>query len=296
MLHSSKSKRVLRRRWGTFSAIGSSLLLSACAAGSGDITTGSLAPPVEPTTALGQSSTTGTSSGSTAVSATNLAAIGQSSGAQTSPAAAAPGSTSDVIAKARQLRLSGQKAKALETLDAAEGSETTESLVKERGMLALELGKLEKAEKLLTRARDDFAPDWRVHSALGATLSARGNQQAAQIEFSKALGLAPDHPSVLNNLALSYALDGNHDQAETLLRRAAAQDKGQVRTKQNLALILGLNGNIKEATKVSKLVLPESKAQSNAAFFANRQKKSVKVSKAENKPVAAIQSARATTQ
>ncbi|MCH9715917.1 MAG: tetratricopeptide repeat protein, partial [Gammaproteobacteria bacterium] len=92
-------------------------------------------------------------------------------------------------------------------------------------------GQLAKAEKLLTRARDDHAPDWRVHSALGATLSARGNQQAAQIELSKALKLAPDHPSILNNLALSYALDGNHDQAETLLRRAAHDGKSKTKTK-----------------------------------------------------------------
>lgn len=272
----------MRRGCASSALVGTTVLVSACASGSGDLATASLAPPPETATTLGQRTTDH-------VSRSKLANIG------TSPKAAAGGSENAVLEEARQLRLAGKKAKALKTLDEADNSETIPALVKQRGMLALELGQLAKAEKLLTRARDDSEPDWRVHSALGATLSARGNQQAAQLELSKALKLAPDHPSILNNLALSYALDGNHTQAETLLRRAAHDDQSKVKTKQNLALILGLNGDVKEAQRVSSLVLPRDKTEANVAYFASRKMKPAKVSKAAPTHTSPTQTARAET-
>jgi Flp pilus assembly protein TadD len=80
-------------------------------------------------------------------------------------------------------------------------------------------------------------------------LASRGKQAEAQAQFAKALALAPDHPSVLNNLALSYALDGKTAEAEKLLRKATAlkvMTDGN-RLEQNLALVLGLSGKYAEA-------------------------------------------------
>lgn len=268
----------MSRQFGTSSVLfGTALLVTACA-GSGELTTASIGTPSSNGTAMGQRMMDDQNGAS--VQKTSLGEVPSSSPNQ-SPAEKTAGTASvDPAQQARQLRLAGNKTKALKVLDDAKDSETNPRLVKERGMLALDLGQLEKAERLLTRARDDFEPDWRVHSALGATYSARGNQQAAQVEFSKALKLAPDHPSVLNNLALSYALDGNHDQAEQMLRRAASLNSEDVKTKQNLALILGLHGNVQEAQRVSRLVMPAEKADANAAYFSARKTKSATVSKA----------------
>ena len=112
----------------------------------------------------------------------------------------------------------------------------------ERGLLALELGDAARAEKLLRQAHDPKAPDWRLHSALGAALASRGKQQEAQVQFAKALALAPDQPSVLNNLALSYALDGKAAEAEQLLRKAQRSAGRTPQMQENLALVLGLRG------------------------------------------------------
>jgi len=284
-------RAVVRRSCTSSALVGTTIIVSACA-GSGGLTTASLAPSPEPATTLGQRTTDH-------VSTSHLASIAKTPG-QTAASGATNGATAGdselaTLKKAHQLRLAGKKAKALKTLDEAENSETSPTLVKQRGMLALELGQLAKAEKLLTRARDDFDADWRVHSALGATMSSRGNQQAAQLELSKALKLSPDHPSILNNLALSYALDGNHDQAEKLLRRAAHDANSKTKTKQNLALILGLNGDVKEAKRMSSLVLPSDKANANVAYFASRKLKPSKVSKAAPRPTSVTQTARADT-
>lgn len=274
---------------------GIAALTSACSATPGDFETAALAPPATTGTTLGQRTLE-----TDAARPIRLSAAPTSGSAPSAAAAqvgnAAPAAHTGLTgprAKAQNLRLAGQKAKALRTLDRAANADTDVDLLKERGMLALELGQLEKAQTLLKKARDGGDPDWRVLSALGAAYSARGNQQAAQIEFSKALKLAPDHPSILNNLALSYALDGNHDQAETLLRKVATTGKNRAKTSQNLALILGLNGKISEATKVSQSVLPAQKAQANAAFFASRQSqaKPVRVSKAATATSAPVRSA-----
>jgi Flp pilus assembly protein TadD len=176
------------------------------------------------------------------------------------------------LAYARALRAGGAKAEALTVLDAAGKAKPDERRIAlERGLLALELGETGKAETLLRRAHDPKAPDWRLHSALGAALASRGKQQEAQVQFAKALALAPEHPTILNNLALSYALDGKAEKAEKLLRRVQRstprdpQDAGKVA--QNLALVLGLRGKYEEARTLAQSTLPAAKAGDNVAYL-----------------------------
>ena len=177
-----------------------------------------------------------------------------------SPAAA------NAIRQARALRTSGKKREALDLLDKTGGSDKDPALIGERGLLALELGQVDKAVDLLARSQNSARPDWRMQSAYGAALSAAGRQKEAQAEFSKALAAAPGQPSILNNLALSYALEGRHEDAEKTLRQASAQS-GDPQARQNLALILGLNGKTGEARAITESVLPADKAKDNLAYF-----------------------------
>ena len=62
------------------------------------------------------------------------------------------------------------------------------------------------------------------------------------MELAKALALAPDQPGVLNNLALSYALDGKAAEAEKPLRKAQRSRGRTPQVQENLALVLGLRG------------------------------------------------------
>ena len=173
-----------------------------------------------------------------------------------------PRTRTAALAHARELRASNAKPEALAVLDRAAAAKPGDRRLQlERGLLALELGDAAKAEKLLRQAHDPKAPDWRLHSALGAALASRGKQQEAQVELAKALALAPDQPSVLNNLALSYALDGKVARS----RAAAAQGRSAApaRTPQmqeNLALVLGLRGSYDEARSAGQAALPPAKA------------------------------------
>ena len=128
-------------------------------------------------------------------------------------------------------------------------------------------GQTTKAEKLLRQAHDANAPDWRLHSALGAALASGGRQPEAQAQFAKALALAPDHPTVLNNLALSYALDGKAAEAKRLLRTAKPGPAETPQVKQNLALVVGLRGRYEEARGLGETALPPPKAGDNVAYL-----------------------------
>lgn len=193
---------------------------------------------------------------------------GRTASAETSPSRAPKPAAAAAIADARKHRLTGDKLKALQLLDAAALQDAKDKdLMTERGLVALEVGKVKQAENLLRTAFDPTAPDWRLHSGLGAALAAQGKHPEAQLQFAKALELAPDHPSVLNNLALSYALDGKHDEAERLLKRVTAATGAEPKAQQNLALIMGLKGNVGEAKRLSEAVLPADTARFNVSYL-----------------------------
>jgi Flp pilus assembly protein TadD len=99
------------------------------------------------------------------------------------------------IRKARDLRTAGKKSEALELLDKSAGADKDRALIGERGLLALELGQIDKSVALLAPAQNPAKPDWRMQSAYGAALSAAGRQKEAQDQFSKALAAAPGQPS-----------------------------------------------------------------------------------------------------
>lgn len=144
------------------------------------------------------------------------------------------------LAAARILRRQGDKPGALALLDASAAVAPNDArLLRDRGLLALELGALPLARDHLRKAVANGSRDWQTHSALGTALAAGGDQKAAQRQFDEALKQAPDNAIVLNNLALSMALEGRRVEAEQMLRRAAGSrsKSGDARVAQNLALV-----------------------------------------------------------
>ncbi|HWV83368.1 MAG TPA: tetratricopeptide repeat protein [Hyphomicrobiaceae bacterium] len=144
-----------------------------------------------------------------------------------------------VISAARIMRQQGDKAGALALLDtSAPVAPNDARLLRDRGLLALELGAIARARDHLKKAVANGSRDWQTRSALGTALAAAGDQKGAQREFAEALGQAPGNPVVLNNLALSMALEGRRSEAEQMLRQAAGQKKGSdARVAHNLALV-----------------------------------------------------------
>lgn len=179
-----------------------------------------------------------------------------------------PANEKAALSFARNLRFVNEKKKAFAVLQRASmangGSRTIAS---EYGRLALELGQVKLAQKMLERAHDPAKPDWRILSAQGAAMARLGDHKGAQDRFQRALALKPGHPSILNNLAMSHALDGNAIEAEKLLRKASIHSGDKSRVKQNLALVLGLQGKFNEAEDTIGNELAREKVLANVAYL-----------------------------
>ena len=94
-----------------------------------------------------------------------------------------------------------------------------------------------------------------------------GQHEEARHYYASALKLAPDAPSVLSNLGLSYALSKDLVHAEESLRRAAALPGADARVHQNLALVVGLQGRFEEAERMTQTDLPAEQAADNANYL-----------------------------
>lgn len=137
------------------------------------------------------------------------------------------------------------------------------------GKTLANVGRLKEAAEVLPRAHTPDRPDWSVLSAQGSVADQLGDHAAAQGYYQAALKIAPDSPTTLSNLGLSYALDKRLPEAEATLRRAAALPETTARVRQNLAFVLALQGKDAEAETVARADLsPDDAAQSVAAVKA----------------------------
>ncbi len=192
-----------------------------------------------------------------------------------------PRKLDNVLSYAKNLKAMGQKSQALAVLQNASMYHASDKqLASEYGRLALDLDQVSLAKQLLAAADDPVAPDWRVILARGTVLAKEGRYKEAIEFYERARAIAPDHPSVLNNLALAYTMSGEPARAETLLRTAAAAEGASSKVRQNLALVLGLQGKYDEATKVASADLAQDSAKANADLLR-------KIVKAEPKAIPA---------
>ena len=176
--------------------------------------------------------------------------------------AANPQDLEAALSFARNLKAMGEKKRALAVLQQASVYHgNSHQLAGEYGRLALEFDQISLADRLLAAADDPTRPDWRIVSARGTVLAKQGKFADAIPYFERARSLSNDQPSVMSNLALAHAMNGDPHKAESLLRRAAATGSSQ-KIRQNLALVLGLQGKYDEAKLLaSQDVSPETAAE-----------------------------------
>jgi Flp pilus assembly protein TadD len=169
---------------------------------------------------------------------------------------------------AQALRANGQPAQAVAVLqEAMLRAPRDPSVAAAYGKALAANGDFDQALKVIHQANSPTNPDWRLLSAEGAINDQVGNWAAARAAYSTALRIAPDEPSVLNNLGLSYLLTNNLPQAEATLRKAAASPRADSRIRQNLALSLGLQGKFAEAEQVARAELSPEQADANVAYL-----------------------------
>jgi Flp pilus assembly protein TadD len=182
-------------------------------------------------------------------------------------AEAEPRDVRRTVAAARELKSEGRMLEALQLVERSLAVNAKDPLIiREAGLLALDVGQSAKAEKLLRKAIELGSTEWQTRSGFGVALASQGKHSEAQLQLARALEEMPDHPAILNNLALSYVLDNKPAEAEKVLRIAAAKKTAPRHVQHNLALVLGVRGKIAEAEQVATAASLPAKATANATY------------------------------
>jgi len=179
-----------------------------------------------------------------------------------------PSNTEVALRYAQALRNTGQRAQAVAILEELSiKNPSNKAVLGEYGRALADDGDYEQALEVFDRAHTPDQPDWHILSAQGAVLDQLGRHDEAQRHYLTALKIAPNEPTVLSNLGLSYALSKDLKDAEATLRRAAVHQPVDPRVRQNLALVVGLQGRFAEAEQIARADLPPEQAAANVAYL-----------------------------
>ena len=169
---------------------------------------------------------------------------------------------------AKALRATGQRSQAVAVLEQATiAHPDNKALLAGYGRALADNGNFQQAFDTLGRAHSPDDPDWRILSVQGAVLDQLGRYDEARNYYASALKIAPDDPSVLSNLGLSYMLSKDLPKAEETLRRAYGRTGASPRVRQNLALVVGLQGRLAEAEGILKADQPAEEVTANVAYL-----------------------------
>jgi Flp pilus assembly protein TadD len=167
---------------------------------------------------------------------------------------------------ARALRATGERSQAVAVLEQATlANPGNKTLLADYGRALADNGNFQMALDVLSQAHSPEDPDWRILSVQGAALDQLGRYEEARQYYGSALKIAPDEPSVLSNLGLSYLLSKDLPHAEEALRHAYDHADKDPRVRMNLAVVLGLEGRLAEAESLAKADLPVDQATANVA-------------------------------
>jgi Flp pilus assembly protein TadD len=172
------------------------------------------------------------------------------------------------LAYGKALRAEGQRDQAVAVLEKASiANPGNRALLAGYGRALADNGDFQQAFDVLSRAHSPDNPDWRILSAQGAVLDQLGRYDEARQYYESAMKIAPDEPSVLSNLGLSYLLSKDLPKAEETLRRANSRPDADPRVRINLAFVVGLEGRVAEAESIVKAGRPPEEAAANVAYL-----------------------------
>lgn len=181
-----------------------------------------------------------------------------------------PADISTGLAYANALESTGQNEKQLEVYRRLAAANPGNSKISGLyGKKLITAGRSREAAPVLELAASDPGADWRIRSALGTAYDQQGLYPRAREQYQTILAADPGNLTVLNNLGMSYALEGNLKQAEATLRKADAlpRSKSEPRIRQNLALVVGLQGRFDEASTLASQDLPQEQVKANMAYL-----------------------------
>ncbi len=119
----------------------------------------------------------------------------------------------------------------------------------------------------LTELSKQDPKNYRIYNMLGLAHDLMGEQEEAQMNYGKGLQLAKDNISLLNNLALSFAFEGQYAPAIKLLSKAINLDYKVTKAQQNLVLVYILSGEEEAGRKIGESIMTAEEMENNVSHY-----------------------------
>lgn len=107
----------------------------------------------------------------------------------------------------------------------------------------------------------------KIYNMLGLSHDLMGNQEEAQMSYGKGLTYAKDNISLLNNLALSFAFEGQYAPSIKLLGKAIGLDYTVIKAQQNLVLVYVLSGEEDAGRKIGGSIMTAAEMETNIRYY-----------------------------
>jgi Flp pilus assembly protein TadD len=141
-----------------------------------------------------------------------------------------------------------------------------------KALVMLGLGEYEAAGEALTKVYEKDKTRWRSINGLAILLVQRNMPKDAIAYFKEALKQSKNSVAVMNNLGLTYAIDGDYGNARRTFERAIARTDAKSPMRRNLelnlALVMGINGDMEMAEKLLTDNLPPAAVSNNLGLYA----------------------------
>jgi len=120
------------------------------------------------------------------------------------------------------------------------------------GQLLLSANKAGEAIPYLKDLLPGAGDNHTVYNSLGLAYDLNGQHEQAQLSYGQGLNKVPDNISLLNNLALSLAIEEQYAAALRLLNKAVNLDYSKVTAQKNLIMVYALSGEEQAAEDIAK--------------------------------------------
>jgi len=183
-----------------------------------------------------------------------------------------PDKTEYKLGLAESLRRAGDNVSSLTITDEILAKDSKNAAALEnKGLALMGTGEFAEAGTAFGEVMKTDPNRWRTLNGIGILFAMKGKYDGAVAYFQAALNVSTDNPSVLNNAALTYAIDRQFYRAYDAFGRAKRHlEPGSAEMKRidlNLALVYAVDGKLDEAEQTATPHLSKEALYNNMGYY-----------------------------
>lgn len=109
--------------------------------------------------------------------------------------------------------------------------------------------------------------NFRIYNSIGLAYDLQGLHEKAQEAYGRGLNIMPDHISLLNNLALSLAIESEYAPAIQLLTKTVNIDYSQTTAQQNLIMVYAMSGDEEAARTMANSFMTQQEVEESIEHY-----------------------------